>query len=120
MATADPTSAFYKASIEETLTLSATTVSAQFVDVDGLTAGRWLLQVIPSADTVVVWVQLGSMAVSSGVMTVTAGAGPKKMPLSSKTIVAVEFFVSGSFNNAPPAVICVTGTAECYLTRVSV
>lgn len=118
MATNDPVSSFYKASIEETRVLSATAASSQFAG-GSLNAGRWLLQVIPSADTVVVWVKLGSSAISAGVVTVVPGAGAKQMPLSSKTIIAVEFWVSGTSNDAAPAVICSAGTAECYLTRVS-
>ncbi len=116
MATNDPVAGFYKASIEETRVLAATNTAAPFAGA-ALNAGRWLLQVIPSADTVLVWVKLGSSAGPAPVA--TAAAGDKQMPLSSKTIVAVEFWVSGSFNDAPPSVICSTGTADCYLTRVS-
>lgn len=118
MATNDPVTGFYKASIEETRVLSATAASQQFAG-GSLNAGRWLLQVIPSADTVLVWVKLGSSTVLAGVVTATAGAGAKQMPLCTKTIIAVEFWVSGVFNDAAPAVICSAGTAECYLTRVS-
>ena len=117
MATNDPVTGFYKASIEETRVLSATAASQQFAG-GSLNAGRWLLQVIPSADTVLVWVKLGT-SVGGGVVTATPVAGAKQMPLCTKTIIAVEFWVSGVFNDAAPAVICSAGTAECYLTRVS-
>lgn len=118
MALVNATAAFYNASIEETRVRSATTTSSQFTG-GSLAAGRWLLQVIPSADTVLVWVKLGSSEIAGGVVTATLVAGPKQMPLSTKTIIAVEFMVSGTHNDAAPAVITSAGTAECYLTRVS-
>lgn len=113
----NPTDIFYKASIAETYAvLNATTVSSQFAG-GALTPGRWLLQVIPSADTVVVWVKLG--AASGGALTATTAGAAKQMPLSQKTLIAIEFNVNNNFNDAPPAVICSAGTAVCYLTRIS-
>ncbi len=113
----NPTDIFYKASIAETrLVLNATVASSQFAG-GQLTPGRWLLQVIPSADTVLVWVKLGTF--SAGVVTATILGDAKQMPLSQKTIVAIEFYVNNNFNDAAPAVICSAGTAACYLTRVS-
>lgn len=119
MALVDFSNIFYKASIAETRNvLNATVASAQFAG-GQLAPGRWLLQVVPSVDTAFIWVALGAHRDNGGAVTATTVGGARQMPLSTKTITLIEFVVNPGFNDAAPAVVCSSGTATCYLTRVA-
>lgn len=114
--------AFYEATVGETLdgTTSAP-ASPVFInsDDDGpLRPARYLIQVASvSVDGVVVWVGFSKFEKGDSASTIAA-AGPKRIPLSQSTIIAIETNVLEGEDDRL-TIESTGGTATVYATRIS-
>lgn len=111
--------AFYEAAIEETRALAVTNVFSQFSDAEGpLVPGRYLIQLVSSSvSTAFCWVHLGKF--EKGVsLAGTALPGPRRVPLSRSTVVAVETHVLANYSDRLGAIMT-AGSGQLYVTRVS-
>ena len=114
--------AYYEATVGETaaLTTSAADTPAFLNDDDAaaLLPARYLIQVAAVSDpAVVVWVGFSPFVRGEAPASV-AGAGPKRVPLSQSTIIAIETHVLEDTDDRV-TVESTGGTATVYVTRVS-
>jgi hypothetical protein len=115
----DDAIAFYAADIGETRELAVTAAGIQSPDAEGaLTKGRWLIQAYDfSTPNVVVWISSGPF-VKGSPLTLTTGPGARRVPLSPRTLVAIETNVVKGASDRIGA-ITTAGTVTLWLTRIS-
>jgi hypothetical protein len=110
--------AFFAADLGETRELSATTTGAQTTDTDGaLEPGRYLIQIVDATAGAIVWIIRGRFE-RGAPLSLSAGPGPARIPLSTQALVAIETHVREGDSDRIGA-ITNTGVATVYLTRVS-
>lgn len=115
----DDAIAFYAADLGETRALAATTSGDQTTDVDGaLVPGRYLIQIVNVSDSAaIVWIHAGAFEKGKPI-TLAAGPGRRRAPLSTQSVVAIETNVLKGDSDRIGAITTV-GTATVYVTRIS-
>jgi len=104
---------FFDAAAEDTVLLQPTVASVQLGA--ALKPSRYVIQVIPSDPTAIVWICFGPYGTS---LTATTGAGAKRIPLGSRILVTFEFNTRTGINDTVAA-ICSAGTADVWITDIS-
>lgn len=111
--------AFYEADLGLTVELPVNASGAQTSDEGGpLPAGRYLIQAFNLTDGGVCWVHTGKYKRGSG-LPLVAAAGRNRIPLTGKTLIAVETHVREGSSDRVGAITSAGATCTLWITQVS-